>query len=132
MSPKPVSFVIRSNVEGGRVEMQGTRVRLWRREVQANVIVDEHETGEMMLALATLFESLAKDWRGWEGRRGWASIEGEFKLYATHDGLGTVELVVILAQRDRTTGLDWSASGSLRLDAGELRDIAREAANLAG
>jgi Family of unknown function (DUF6228) len=125
-------LVIHSNVEGGRVEVQGNHVHLWRREVQANVLVDEHETGETMRGLSILFESLAKDWRGWEGRRGWGSIEGEFKLYAAHDGLGTVELMVTLAQRDPAAGTTWNASASLLLDAGGLGDIAREAVKLAG
>lgn len=131
VSAAPAVFAIHSNGGGGRVEVEGNRVRLWRREVQPNVLVDEHEKGQTIRAIATLFKSLADDWRGWDGRLGWESIEGEFKLYATHDGLGTVEMEITLAQRITNPGQTWSASATLLLDAGGLADIAREAVKLA-
>lgn len=38
--------------------------------------------------------SLAADWRGWEGARGWRSLYDELELDARHDGRGHVRLGV--------------------------------------
>jgi hypothetical protein len=76
--------------------------------------------------LAEYFEGLAYDWRGWEGERRWASLEDDVELVATHDGLGTIALVVQL-RTEAFAQHRWSASAELLLDAGGLDRLAREA-----
>ena len=39
-------------------------------------------------ALATYFEDLSDSWRGWEGAREWASVEGDLRIHAESDPLG--------------------------------------------
>jgi hypothetical protein len=59
-----------------------------------------------------LFEGMAHEWRGWQGSKEWASLEGELTLSAIHNGLGTITLQARLAH------LDWDARADLELDAG--------------
>lgn len=61
---------------------------------------------------------LARDWRGWSGRRDWYSLEGQLTLDAEHDGLGTVEVIAGLTPD--AAFLPWRASAVLHLDAGGL------------
>jgi Family of unknown function (DUF6228) len=56
--------------------------------------------------LVDLFESIALDWRGWEGERTWSSIEGEFSIAATTNSRGAVTLRVILSHNDGED--DWN------------------------
>lgn len=77
--------------------------------------------------LGVFFRRLSDDWRGWDGERTWASIEGAFDLTATHDGLGHVALRVRI--RSGQCDDDWTATGVVRLDAGnQLARVARRAA----
>jgi Family of unknown function (DUF6228) len=71
------------------------------------------------------FSSLAKDWKGWDGERSWATLEGEFELAATSDRLGHIQLRFFL--RPAYTGLHWELRGALELEAGQLDSIAQEA-----
>ncbi len=36
--------------------------------------------------LATYFEDLVTDWRGWKGSRAWRSLEGDLEISAVHHG----------------------------------------------
>ena len=83
--------------------------------------------------IARLFETLAADWKGWEGERTWRSLESDVALGATHNKLGTVRLKVRLRSDvyDPTEGHVWAAEASLFLDAGGLDRLANEAARLA-
>jgi hypothetical protein len=125
--------VIRSNAGGTQVEFfdageDRCLVRLSRRELEAEREVYELERHETLRGLAALFAELAEDWRGWDGERVWVSLEGELAARATHNGLGTVELVVTLGELEpKATGM-WSAQASLFLDAGGLDRMAQEAA----
>ena len=38
--------------------------------------------------LVTFIDELAREWRGWDGVRGWHSLEGHLSLSATTDRLG--------------------------------------------
>jgi hypothetical protein len=72
------------------------------------------------------FASLAADWRGWSEAKTWNSLDHTLRFSATHDGLGHVELRVELS---RSVYHDaWQASATLKLDAGGLEAIARDAA----
>lgn len=72
-----------------------------------------------------MFEEMAAAWRGWEGEKVWRSLESELSLVCTHDGLGHVTIMVRL-QMD--LGAEWSAEGTLVLEAGQLDALARAAA----
>lgn len=77
-------------------------------------------------SLANYFGRLAESWRGWEDRRDWFSLEGQLDLSATHDGLGTVRLGVVLSSsRNDADPSSWSLAGMLMLDAGQLDALAR-------
>lgn len=68
--------------------------------------------------LSEYISTLAREWRGWSGRREWSSLEGQLTLDAEHDRLGTIELVAGLtpsAAFDR-----WHASAVFHIDAGGL------------
>jgi hypothetical protein len=67
---------------------------------------------------------LAANWRGWEGSKQWASIEGCLNLDARHDGLGHIELRVGL--RGQYSGDAWRAEGTLTLEPGGLDALVRE------
>ena len=69
-----------------------------------------HLTG---LTIADLFSELAEHWRGWDGNRVWSNNEGSLQLTATHDGLGNVELEVLLTPLSDP----WTATAILELEA---------------
>lgn len=69
---------------------------------------------------------LARDWRGWSGRREWNSLEGQLTLDAEHDGLGTVEMIAGLTPD--AAFLPWRASAVLHVDPGALDGAAASVA----
>ena len=78
--------------------------------------------------LVDLFESIARDWRGWQGERTWASVEGiggKFSIAVSTTRTGKVTIVVELANND---GDDWRLSIPIFTEAGQLEDIARQVA----
>ena len=66
-----------------------------------------HEFGD---GLVLFFRDLASSWRGWDGEKEYASLEGGLAISATHDGLGTVSLRVQLRQ---PWPPEWSAEAVL-------------------
>jgi hypothetical protein len=80
--------------------------------------------GYIGTGLPELFESLAQNWRGWDGEKVWSSLEGEFSLSATADRLGHVRLGYRLC--GDVGGQTWELKGLLVLEAGQLDAIARE------
>src|SRR5207302_10395965 len=75
-------------------------------------------------SLVSFFDELVAEWHGWEGTKEWGSLEGDFTLAATHDGLGTVTLRAHLWHNG---GLEWSATVELALHAGEQLKMAASA-----
>lgn len=74
--------------------------------------------------LAEYFADLAANWRGWEGVKEYASLEGQLSLNATHDGLGTVTIRVVLGQ---PWPPEWSFEAELAFGAGaHLERLAHE------
>jgi hypothetical protein len=72
--------------------------------------------------LAAFFDGLATQWKGWEGEKEWHSLEDDFALSCTSDGLGHAALRVTLK-----SGLyeeDWCVQAVIYIDAGELEHIA--------
>lgn len=76
--------------------------------------------------LVGLFESLARDWRGWSDERTWSSIEGEFAIACAHDKLGHITLNVTIHQ-DFGGSEPWRLRASIVVDAGQLETIANNA-----
>jgi hypothetical protein len=76
--------------------------------------------------LGAFLERLAAEWRGWSGERSWSSLEGDVKLTATHNGLGTISVKACL-RTEAAAHHRWSACAELVLDAGALDRITREA-----
>lgn len=107
--------------------VEGSFVRIAAPGLEAAVEVYEHEDGETLRGLASLFEELARSWRGWQGDQRWSSLEGELTITATHDGLGTVELRALLRELESDVLGWWSASISVFVDAGALDELARRA-----
>ena len=70
------------------------------------------------------FRDLASNWRGWQGKKEWSSLEGELRFSATCDSTGHVSLSARL--RSGPYPFDWSLSGVLLLEAGSLERIALE------
>src|SRR6218665_2918282 len=90
---------------------------------QASIRVWGYTDGEL---LVDLFQSVARAWRGWPGKRTWASIEGEFSVAISTTNLGAVTIAVELAHRD---GLDdWRLAIPIFAEAGQLESIARQVA----
>lgn len=67
------------------------------------------------------FETLAANWRGWEGEKSWGAIEGEYSLVATADSVGHITLIATLASDPFPPS--WSGSISLILEAGQLEQL---------
>jgi hypothetical protein len=79
---------------------------------------------------AQFFGELAADWRGWDGERRWAALEGEMEIEATHDG-AQVRIAVTVKRPDMTFAKDaWSARIVFTLEPGEqLAGVARDMAS---
>jgi hypothetical protein len=73
--------------------------------------------------LVDLFESIARDWRGWQGERTWASIEGEFRIGISTTSTGRVTIAVQLSHNDGED--DWRLTVPIFSEAGQLEGIAR-------
>jgi Family of unknown function (DUF6228) len=78
----------------------------------------------MAPSLGNFFDSLADEWTGWQGKKVWSSLEGEFTLTATSDSTGHVTLAYFL--RPPYTGFHWELRGALEIEAGQLAAIARD------
>jgi hypothetical protein len=75
---------------------------------------------------AKLFADMAAKWSGWPGELVWESLEGEFQLRCTHDGLGHIAIRVEL--RSGPMHDDWQVMATVMTEAGQLETIAQQAA----
>ena len=71
--------------------------------------------------LPDLFQGMARECRGWAGALEWKSVEGEFELACTSDGLGHVSIEVSL--RTSLPG-GWQVHATAEIDAGQLDALA--------
>ena len=121
---------LKSSRDGGHLELRHRGTEWWEVTLTlpglaATAKVDGFAyDGEHTLGV--LFRRLSDDWRGWDGERTWASIEGRVDLAATHDGLGHVALRVRV--RSGLYDDNWTAIGVIWIDAGQLGRVAREVA----
>ncbi|WP_392533075.1 DUF6228 family protein [Nostoc sp. C117] len=79
-------------------------------------------------SLVNFFKEIARAWKGWEGKKTWSSIEGDFVLSCTSDKLGHITLQIELVQLDEIE--TWSANFNLKTEAGQLEKISKEIAML--
>ena len=66
---------------------------------------------------------MAANWRGWEGELSWGTLEGEFKMTATCDRLGHIDLLVEM--KSDSYPRDWELKARLLLEAGTLDQLHR-------
>jgi hypothetical protein len=79
--------------------------------------------------LGHYFSDLAQSWKGWNGTKSWASLEREFSIDASHDGVGTVGLRVRLRGPSSPKGdAPWHVDVTLPVDPGRLESVARAGA----
>ena len=72
--------------------------------------------------LASIFEEMAKNWKGWNGRKQWAALEGEFEISCEITSTGKVTAHFFL-----TPGLDreWEVKSSVSFGAGVLELLSK-------
>lgn len=74
--------------------------------------------------LAAYFRDLAINWRGWQGKKAWSSLEDDLEFSASSDSTGHITLSTQL--RDGPYPFGWSLSTTLLLEAGTLEQIASD------
>lgn len=74
--------------------------------------------------LPKFFQTLASNWRGWDGQMKWTSLEGDFELSCLHDRVGHIATTARL--HSNLGGHGWTAEIRFDLPAGELEEIANE------
>jgi hypothetical protein len=87
--------------EGAFLALSGGATGLHARLALPNLLAETqvHLTDAALeVSLASFFSELAKDWRGWEGSRVWATYEGGLALACEHDRLGHVRVSVELRE----------------------------------
>ncbi|MBX2886066.1 MAG: hypothetical protein KTR32_39285 [Granulosicoccus sp.] len=72
--------------------------------------------------LAMVFSEMAMEWRGWDGKKEWQSLEQEFDIACEITKLGVVTINFSL-----TPSLDreWDVSSSISFGSGELEVISK-------
>jgi Family of unknown function (DUF6228) len=88
-------------------------------QFSGRVLVSTYHSGPPSL----LFEDMARQWQGWEGKKQWVALEDELRLTASSDLTGHIELTVVM--RDYSGPADWRLQATLRLEAGQLEETAR-------
>jgi hypothetical protein len=76
----------------------------------------------MCSGLTGLFEHVARNWQRFTGPRAWSSLEGEFTLEITHDGIGHFTIAAEL--RSGLRERDWLVKTSLMAETAQLDRIA--------
>jgi hypothetical protein len=110
-----------------RLPIERFKVRLFDDELSA---VARVYTDSATTHLAALFAQMAASWKGWQGDFVWESPEGEMILRCSHDRAGHVALRVALLS-GLTEG-DWSIQATVMAEAGQLEDLASQAAAFFG
>jgi uncharacterized protein DUF6228 len=132
-------FVIRSSVDDSRLEffdrspddrslpIESFALKVARRDLFATASIWAGYTGSHP---AKWFLEVAENWRGWQGDRRWESMEHELRLVATNDRRGHIAITIRL--RSGICEHDWSVAATLKVDAGQLDEIARHAVKFFG
>lgn len=80
--------------------------------------------------ITDLFESCAKDWKGWTDDRSWSSIEGDLTMEIFSSTLGQVTIRVYI--RDSGRSEDWKVEVPIFTEVGALENIAMQCRNFFG
>jgi hypothetical protein len=85
-------------------------------------------------ALVAFFDEMAAGWRGWHGRREWRDDGGSVSMRASHDGIGTIALMVSVMpfQWSEEQPGSWRLEAVVALDPGSLDVAARDLRTLLG
>jgi hypothetical protein len=130
-APSVRPLVIKSNNAGDRLVIDPDRPDYWTAMLDCSELRARRRFYEIHIdSLPRFLTGLASSWRGWEGERSWKSLESDVELTATHNGRGTIALLVTLRNDvvDSEVRSGWTARALLTLDAGTALDqIAREA-----
>ena len=70
---------------------------------------------------------LAQNWRGWDGKKTWASLEGELRFSATSDSTGHTYLVASARTRVDSEPNYTELIVTYAIEAGQLAQIAKDA-----
>lgn len=73
--------------------------------------------------LVKFFEDLAKNWKGFDGKKEWSSLEGEFSLSCASDNLGHFALEATIRNNEDTR----YARKTFYIESGQLEKIVQEA-----
>ncbi len=122
------SFIIKSVKTDAVLEFSHLRryyVKVALLSEDRRAVTDIYLDDDDALKLVELFQKMAEQWRGWEGKFSWAPLEMEFTLSTSSDSLGHVELEVEFSRYG--VAEPWYFKGSLFTEAGQLDTLAREA-----
>ncbi len=119
-------------------EPNGAQVRLWNRVASDDGVIDvcveivtSAETNSLKatahgVTLAVMGEDLtpflhelAETFTGWEGTRTWRNLDRDIEIGATYASRGYVDLTWTLRSRPYAWGPNWTASVTIRVEAGE-------------
>jgi len=75
-------------------------------------------------------EDLAANWSGWDGTKGYESLEHDLVLKARHDGYGHVAIQVTLSKMDGSAD-EWECTGRVTTEPGaQMAEVAESARQL--
>ena len=98
------------------------RITAEARNFRAEIDVENTPHGD---SPAAFFAGMAKEWSGWQGKKAWGTIEGEYELSATRDSVGHITLVA--GFNPHAFPPSWSGQLILVIDAGQLEKFSGEA-----
>jgi len=116
-------FRFEGKIPQGLVAYEGHSLVL--RLHSSNVTAITHAYDCQFSKWTRFFKYLAANSHGWNGVMDRESLEGDLRLEATSDSLGHIRLRIRLKNVDPRT--EWSAETSLRLEAGQLENLAKQA-----
>jgi hypothetical protein len=123
----------KSSENGSLLSFQKTNQ--WNDEIEFEVSVRTHHFSGKSTATtfingspSSLFNEMAKDWRGWHGTKTWSDLESKVAINASIDALGHVTLEIKLQGTDHVNYLHVC----LLFDAGQLEDMANQITELLG
>ncbi|WP_068267280.1 DUF6228 family protein [Rubripirellula obstinata] len=94
------------------------------RFVDTDITAGTRVYGYMCGGLLDAFDRIASDWQTFAGPLEWSSLETEFSLTITHDGLGHFTIRTALSRDLHDDG--WGAVNHLRLETSQLDRIASD------
>ncbi|MBE9040264.1 hypothetical protein IQ235_05590 [Oscillatoriales cyanobacterium LEGE 11467] len=80
--------------------------------------------------LTHLFLEMAENWQGWEGVKTWGATEDDFSLSCTSDKLGHISIAGTLVERNAPECWSASVKFNVKVEAGQLEQIAYEVRRL--